>query len=124
MIYIPLQKTEAIENHGQILACNYSHTVFPNGIAAISNSGIEPINGRDWEIFNVTHETKDAYYGMPMEGMGLMNCRILKSDTRPFTENELAVLSGKTIGIYGSHTDKFSGQSYAISINPIKEKRK
>ena len=110
----------AIENKGQVLTSKYYHNIFPEGVDSITNSKIKKVEGKDWEIFNVSYETKDAYYGMPMEGLGLMNCMILKKDTRSFLEEELTALNDMVIGMYGSHTGKDTGRRWNVVINPIK----
>lgn len=52
-----------------------------------------------------------------MLGMGLVNCMILKTDTRPFLKGEF----NYKIGIIGSHTGKLSDK-YNIEIEPITNK--
>ena len=107
-----------IKNIGDILACKYYHSfAYPNGINAIGDCGSEKVDSKSWDIFHVHYETEDAYYGVPMLGMGLMDCMILKSDTRPFLSNELE----HNIGLFGIHTDTFR-RGYNIKIEPVVDK--
>ncbi len=118
-MYIDIKETNGVENKGDVLACKYYHTLFPNGIKAISNDGVEDIDNKDWEIFHINYETDDCYYGIPMEGLGLCNCMIYKSDTRPFTKQELEKLQNITLGMFGSLTGNDSGMSWKVNIEPI-----
>lgn len=123
MKYINKNKVEFIENKGDILASKYYHSfAYPNGVEAIGDCGAERIDNKEWDVFYVHYETKDAYYGIPMLGMGLMDCMILKSDTRKFSELELQYFNGKTLGLKGSHTGKMSPQQWTLNIEPIVDK--
>lgn len=117
MVYINLEDTLHIKNNGDILCCKYCHKVFPNGKDAIGDCGSKEVDGKNWDVFHVNYETKDAYYGIPMLGMGLMNCMILKSDTREFLEDELQYKTG----MFGSSTGKFI-RGYNVQIEPIVNK--
>jgi len=117
MEYIRKEEVESIENNGDVLACRYFHQLYPNGVDAIGDCGSEKVGGKQWDVFHIHYETKDAYYGIPMLGMGLYNCMILKSDTRHFLKNEL----GYKVGMYGSHTSKYIS-SCEITIEPIVNK--
>lgn len=118
MKYIDKEKSNYVENNGDILACKYYHSfAYPNGIEAIGDCGSKKVNNKNWDVFHIHYETKDAYYGVPMLGMGLINCMILKTDTRPFLEDEF----NYNIGMFGSHTKKFI-KKYNIHINPIVNK--
>ena len=97
-----------VKNSGAILACWCYHKMFPDGRDACSNNGIEEVDGKKWEIFNVYSETEEAYYGTPLEGLGLFDCMLLKSDTRPFTDRELDFWSDQQMGMYGSYSGKLS----------------
>lgn len=105
-----------VENKGVVACSQYSHILYPEGVEAIHHGkGIEKIDGKAWEIFNVYHKTEDAYYGMPVLGLGLLNCFIRKEDTRKLSDKELEMLGSQTIGIFGSHTGKDSGQRYSVN---------
>lgn len=110
-----------VSNSGDILASVYYHKSFRDGeaVEAICNDGIEEIDGKQWEIFFVHKETKDAFYGVPLEGLGLMDCMIMKSDTRPFTEKELKKWAKRTGHMVGSHSGKVS-YSFDMSVEPCK----
>ena len=71
-----------IENKGDVLASKAYHIMFPEGRESIGIDGIKEINNKQWEIFWIHKETKDAYYGTPAIGLGLMDCMILKKDSR------------------------------------------
>ena len=120
MRYINRKNTDYIENKGDILACKYYHGFgYPNGTEAIGDCGSKEIDNRNWDVFHVHYETKDSYYGVPMLGMGLMDCMILKTDTRPFLEDEF----NYRVGMYGSHTGKLSSSGKCdIVIEPIVNK--
>ena len=108
----------AIQNSGDVLACRYYHTIRPEGWDAIGDCGALEIDGKDWDVFHVRYETKDAYYGIPMLGMGLMDCMILKKDTRPFTKDDKLSYS---LGICGILSDNPS-HKYDVEIEPIVDK--
>lgn len=102
---------KVVENKGVVLCSQYTHLLWPDGCQAIHHDKrFKKIDGKAWEVFNVSSEVEDGYYGMPMLGLGLFNCFIRKEDTRKFLPEELEVLSSQTIGLYGSHTGKDSGR--------------
>jgi hypothetical protein len=116
MKYIKKEETKFVENQGDILACRYFHSfAYPNGDNSIGDCGTINVDGKKWDIFHVHYETKDAYYGIPMLGFGLIDCMILKSDTRPFLSKEL---KNYKLGMFGSHTRKYV-RSWNIDISPI-----
>lgn len=118
----PRTSYEIIEpNNGCILASIYYHKIFVNGWKAISNDGIQKIDNKDWEIFFVSHETKNGYFCTPLEGLGLVDVFVYKEDIRPFTESELNFWSNKKMGMYGSHTGTLS-RTYNVHIEPCKSK--
>lgn len=106
--YINKEDEVHIRNHGDVLACRYYHKMYPNGVDAIGDCGSDNVAGKNWDIFHIHYETKDAYYGIPMLGMGLCDCMILKSDTRPFTEGEKR-----------EYNLSMSNRSFDIIIEPI-----
>lgn len=109
-------EVEYIKNSGDVLACRYYHqSFFIDGVDAIGDCGSKDVDGKKWDIFHVKYETEEAYYGVPMLGMGLMNCMILKSDTRPFLEEEK---NGYNVGMFGSNSSNFV-RDYDIEIEPI-----
>lgn len=119
MRYIKKEDTDYIKNNGDILACKYYHGfAYPAGIDAIGDCGSEEIDNKNWDVFHVQYETKDAYYGVPMLGIGLVDCMILKTDTRPFLEADSKSI---IVGVFGSHTGKFSDK-YNVQIKPIVNK--
>jgi hypothetical protein len=117
MEYIKREETKFVENKGDVLACRYFHALYPNGIEAIGDCEAKEIDSKPWDVFHIYYETKDAYYGTPMLGLGLCDCMILKSDTRPFLENEM----NYNVGMYGSHTGKYE-ISWNVNIVPIVNK--
>lgn len=117
MKYIYKKETYYIENHGDILTCKYYYPVYPDGKESYGHCGSEKVDNKNWDVFHVHYETKDAYYGIPMLGLGLMDCMVLKTDTRPFTDNELDY----HVGMFGSHSRKCI-QRYNIEIEPIVNK--
>jgi len=116
-MYIKLEEqTNVVENEGDILCCEYSHCLRPQGWKAITNKGIKKVNKKPWEIFHVSHETPDAYYGSPMEGLGLINCYILKSNCRNFLPEEIMSIP---MGMEGCHTGRDSGHRWIVNITPV-----
>ena len=107
-----------IENKGDVLACRYYHIMYPEGVDSICNSGIEEVDNKQWEIFWINKETKDAYYGTPAEGFGLMDCMILKEDTREFLPEEIEVLEKQFYSITGVFSEKIIN-TQKIKIKPI-----
>lgn len=110
-----------IENKGDVLACKAYHIMFPEGRESICNDGIKSIDNKQWEIFWIHKETEKAYYGTPAEGLGLMDCMILKEDTRDFLPEEIERLEKQVYSLEGM----FSGeiiQTQQIKIEPIKSK--
>lgn len=101
------------EVKGYVLCSRFTHKAFGTQ-KAISNSGIEG----DYEIIAVNKETEEAFYGTPLEGLGLIDCMVLKTDCRPFTDEELEYWSEKSIGIYGSNTGRLS-YTYKINVNDL-----
>ena len=115
MKYVNKEDIDYIENNGDVLACRYYHKfIYADGVDAIGDCCSKKIDNKDWDVFHVHYETKDAYYGIPMLGMGLVDCMILKTDTRPFLKSEF----NYKVGMVGSDTGKISSQ-YSIQIEPI-----
>lgn len=109
--YIPKESKVYIENFGDVLTCYYYHAQYPNGIKAIGDCGAKRIDNKDWDIFHIHYETEDAYYGIPMLGIGLIDCMILKSDTRLFLSEEIHQYNLLT-----------SNGKYRINIKQIEDK--
>ena len=110
-----------IENKGDVLACKAYHIIFPEGRDSICNDGIREIDNKQWEIFWINKETEKAYYGTPAEGLGLMDCMVLKEDTREFLPEEIEELEKRVYSLGGM----FSGnvrQVQPIKIESIKSK--
>lgn len=110
-----------IENKGDVLASKAYHIMFPEGRESICNDGIKPIDNKQWEIFWVHKETEKAYYGTPAEGLGLMDCMILKEDTREFLPEEIEALEKQVYSIGGMFSGEIR-QTQQIKIEPIKSK--
>ena len=121
MKYKKLEEGKYIKNKGDILACKYYHLLFPDGNEAIGSPGIKEINNKEWEIFWVSKETENAYYGSPAEGLGLADCMILKADTRAFLPEEIEELEKHTYGLTGLLNEKVK-YVHPVKINPIVEK--
>lgn len=110
-----------IENKGDVLACRAYHKCFPEGRNSICNEGIQEIDNKQWEIFWINKETEKAYYGTPAEGLGLVNCMILKEDTREFLPEEIEKLERQYYSMEGVHTGRTKCVQ-KIKIEPIKSK--
>lgn len=110
-----------IENKGDVLASKAYHIMFPEGRESICNDGIKPIDNKQWEIFWIHKETEKAYYGTPAEGLGLMDCMILKEDTREFLPEEIEALEKQVYSIGGMFSEEIR-QTQKIKINPIQSK--
>lgn len=118
MKYISKEDVVCLENKGDILACKYYHKfLHPYGVEAIGDCNSENVDDKKWDVFHIQFETKDAYYGSPMLGMGLMDCMIIKEDTRGFLESELNYNLGMIGSHYGTELKKFN-----IRIEPIVNK--
>ena len=100
------------EVDGYVLCSKYSHKL--GNFKAIANSDIEG----DWEIMRVSKETNEAFYGMPVEGLGLVDCMILKKDCRAFKEQELKAWRERKMGMFGSHSGKLS-YCYKIEVKDL-----
>lgn len=100
------------EVDGYVLCSKYSHKI--GNFEAIPNKNI----AGNFEIMRVSKETDDCFYGMPVEGFGLIDCMILKKDCRAFKEEELKAWQNATIGIYGSHSDKLS-YCYKVEVKDL-----
>ncbi|MGL5149186.1 MAG: hypothetical protein ACRC7N_01265 [Clostridium sp.] len=115
MKYINRKDVEYVENKGDILTSKYYHKFFyPDGADAIGDCCSENIDNKNWDVFHISYETKDAYYGTPMLGMCLIDCMILKEDTRDFLESEL----NYKVGMVGSHFGNMI-RDYNIEIEPV-----
>ena len=112
-----------IENKGDVLDCKAYHIMFPEGRDSICNNGIKKIDNKHWEIFWIDKETEKAYYGTPAEGLGLMDCMILKEDTREFLPEEIEALEKQVYSVGGMITKGIS-HIQEIKIEPIKSKWK
>lgn len=123
MKYLKLENQKYIENKGDVLACKAYHLMFPEGRESICNEGIKEVDGKQWEIFWISKETEKAYYGMPAEGLGLMNCMILKKDTREFLSEEIENLEKKYYSLENMFSEK-TRRTQKIKIEPIKSKWK
>lgn len=118
MRYINKEDSNYIKNNGDILACKYYHEfIYPDGVDAIGDCGSKDVDNKKWDVFHIQYETKDAYYGVPMLGIGLIDCMILKTDTRPFLEDEF----NYKVGMFGSYTGKLNDR-YNIQIEPVVNK--
>lgn len=123
MEYVKREDNKTIvENFGNILARKFYHLIYPNGKNTISIDEIQKVDNKEWEMFYVHYETPEAYYCTPILGMGLIDCMILKSDTREFLPKEIKTLNGKILGMYGSYTGKDSGQRWTMVIEPVVNK--
>ena len=112
-----------IENKGDILASRAYHPLFSEGRESISNIGIKNVDNKEWEIYWINKETEEAYYGTPAEGLGLVDCMILKEDTREFLPEEIEELEKHVYSLGGM----FSGSTTfkkQVKIEPIKSKWK
>lgn len=118
-----LKPKKYIENKGDVLACKAYHLMFPEGRESICNTGIKEVDGKHWEIFWVSKETEKAYYGMPLEGLGLIDCMILKEDTREFLPEEIETLEKQCYSLESMFTEE-TRQVQKIKIEPIKSKWK
>lgn len=118
MKYVKPENVNYIINKGDILACKYYHILYPEGSNCIGGTSIEKVDNKKWEIFWVYKETENAYYGSRAEGLGLYDCMILKSDTRPFLEKELEKLNQSVYSLEGAFSGKVSHQSI-VKIKPI-----
>lgn len=119
MKYKELKERKYIKNKGDVLACKAYHILFPDGRNSICNSGIKEVDNKQWEIYYISEETEDAYYGTPAEGLGLVNCMILKKDTREFLPEEIEELEKHVYSLGGM----FSGNTTfkkQVKIEPIK----
>lgn len=108
-----------IENKGDILASRAYHPLFSEGRESISNIGIKNVDNKEWEIYWINKETEEAYYGTPAEGLGLVDCMILKKDTREFLPEEIEELEKHVYSLGGM----FSGNTTfkkQVKIEPIK----
>lgn len=114
MKYISPEETKYIINKGDVLASKFYHPTYPDGGKTISNIGIKNVDNKEWEMFWISKETKDAYYGMPAEGLGLMDCMILKSDTREFLSEEIEELE--------KHYYQLGSIVHKVKIEPIVER--
>lgn len=121
MKYKELKERKYIKNKGDVLACKAYHILFPDGRNSICNSGIKEVDNKQWEIYYISEETEDAYYGSPAEGLGLMNCMILKEDTRDFLPEEIEHLEKCTYGICGMFSENIVAKQ-RLKIEPIKSK--
>lgn len=121
MKYRRLEEQKYIDNKGDVLACKAYHLMFPEGRDSICNNGIKEIDNKQWEIFWIHYETEDAYYGTPAEGLGLMNCMILKKDTREFLKEEIEILEKQCYSLEGMFSTEIR-QVQKIKIEPIKSK--
>ena len=78
----------------------------------VHSEGLENFDGLDWELFTVNYEgTIDGvnyYWGMFVEGVGAFNVMVVKEFTRELTQKERDTWSKKTLGMYGSHSGKYS----------------
>lgn len=119
--YKKLEEQDYIENEGDVLASYSYHIMFPEGRDSICNNGIEEVYGKQWEVFYVHYETKDAYYGSPMEGLGLVNVMILKKDTRRFLPEEIEKLERGKLGLESAMTGELR-HVWNIKINPVVSK--
>lgn len=109
--YVNKEDKEYVQNYGDVLACKYYHIMYPNGIESIGDCESEAVDGKNWDVFHIHYETKDSYYGIPMLGMCLCDCMILKSDTRPFSEGEKK-----------EYNLSMSSMNFNIVIEPITDK--
>lgn len=114
MKYVRPEKDNYIENKGDVLACKFYHAMSPDGSKAISNIGIKNVDDKEWEIFWINKETESAYYGTPAEGLGLIDCMILKSDTRAFLPEEIEELE--------KHYYQLGSIVHKVKIEPIVER--
>lgn len=118
MEWVNPEKCEVQKAKGDILCKKFYHKMYPEGTDGVKNKGIVDVDGYEWEIFHVSKITSDRVWGMPMEGIGLINCMIMKEDTREFLPEELEQLSEFNMCMVGSHTGNVS-QRWKQSVNPF-----
>lgn len=108
MEWIDPEKTENVKecNKYILFSGQYAHKT---GIwDVIPNKNIEMIDEKEWEMFGVGYENDEYYWGMPVEGLGMVHCMCPKENCRELTKKERKYWSGKTMGMYGSHSGKLS----------------
>lgn len=88
------------------------HKAIPEGTDVDHTSGLEHIDGKDWELFTVnkrgTVDGKSYVWGMFVEGLGMMDYMIEAENVRHLTEAERKHFSGMRMGMYGSHSGNLS----------------
>ena len=75
-------------------------------MTAIHSSGLEKIDGHDWELFHASCEDDEYIWGMFVEGIGAFNVMIPKEFVRELTDAERALWSGRKMVMVGSHSGK------------------
>jgi hypothetical protein len=87
------------------------HQLFPY-MDPIHSKCLEKIDGHDWELFHASHrgtiDGQEYLWGMFVEGLGFFNVMVPIELSRPLTDAERETWSKVTLGMYGSHSGKFS----------------
>ncbi len=78
----------------------------------INSNDIEKVDGKDWELFSVSHEGEidgvKYYWGMYVEGIGAFDVQVVQEHCRELSEAEREAWAKKRLGMYGSHSGKLS----------------
>lgn len=76
------------------------------------SNNLDHIDGKDWEIFNVTHRgfhhNKQYVWGMFLEGIGAFNVMVPIENVRNLLDGERQYWNGRPMVMVGSHTGKES----------------
>jgi hypothetical protein len=90
--------------------------------SAIHSNGLEHLDGKDWEVFNVSHmgEHNGITYvwGMFLEGIGAFNVMVPVKNVRNLLESEKKHWRDRPMVMVGSHTGK---ESYGFTAHIGKE---
>lgn len=78
----------------------------------IHSSGLEHIDGHDWELFTTQLRGivngRDWVWGQFVEGLGMIHVMVPADFIRELTPTEREYYSGRRFGMYGSHSGNLS----------------
>ena len=110
--FIPIEGVHKVEEHKHVLVSTGATHKTIDFFNPINSNDIEKIDGKDWELFSVSHEGEidgvKYYWGMFVEGLGWFNVQVVQEHCRELLPQEREVWSKKTLGMYGSHSGNLS----------------
>jgi hypothetical protein len=113
-----------VEKQGHVAVCTGSVHKGLGYIRPSPSAHLDRVANLDWELFSVSSigviDGQTYLWGMYVEGIGAFNVMVPKEFTRELLPHEREAWSKQRMGMYGSHSDKFS-YTTGSGVAPVEE---